>query len=320
MVGSCPSGRRPAGHEQRPEASPGSDIRSAATRPQIVGTSHRPQPTARGATRARPTGRLPVVTPAAVTTLLAAQCGVATRRQLLDAGLTGSAIAWRLRHGWRLVLPRVVAAQRGPLSTRQRLLAALLFGGEESSVTSMAAAAWHGVSAADVGARVHLLVGATRGLASTGFVVVRRTVRPDDFPWRRGPLTIASRPRSVGDAVRDSPSTDVARVVVLEAVQRRIVRVEDVRHELEAGPRQGSALLRGAVQAAESGAWSVPESDLAALCRRSRTLSEVWSNRSCSPPTARRCPPPTGGSTTWGSPSTCTRGSTTRGPRRGTTP
>ena len=145
-------------------------------------------------------------------------------------------------------------------------------------MTSLAAAAWHGVTAAQVTSRVHLLVGPARGLASTGFVVVRRSVRPDDFPWRRGPMSVVSRQRAVGDAARDSPSPDMARAVVLEAVQRGLVRVEDLRHELEAGPRQGSRLLRQAVQAAESRAWSVPEWDLAALCRRSRTLPEMWLN------------------------------------------
>jgi hypothetical protein len=65
---------------------------------------------------------------------------------------------------------------------------------------------------------------------------------------------------------------------VLEAVQRRLVRLHDVRNELEAGPRAGSARLRRAVEAAERGAWSAPEAELTALLEKSRLLPPAWLN------------------------------------------
>ncbi|MBI4943087.1 MAG: hypothetical protein HY830_20265 [Actinobacteria bacterium] len=216
--------------------------------------------------------------PETVQELLQRQHGLATRAQLRRYGLSESTLAWRLRTQWSLVLPRVVFAGRGPLSERQRLVAALLFADGDAVVTSFAAAAWHGVTAVAPGGPIHLLVPPSRGLASTGFVVVRRTVRPDERPFRRGALTLASRARAVADAARDAGTPNLARALVIEAAQRGIVRPADLRHELEAGPRQGSRLLRNAVQDAEAGAWSVPEADLGRLCRRSRLLPEMWLN------------------------------------------
>jgi hypothetical protein len=65
---------------------------------------------------------------------------------------------------------------------------------------------------------------------------------------------------------------------VLEAVQRRLVTIDDLRHELEAGPRQGSRALRAALAEAEQGAWSVPEARLAELVRACPGLPEMWAN------------------------------------------
>jgi hypothetical protein len=214
----------------------------------------------------------------AVDRLLEAQFGLATRGQLLDAGLTRSALAWRLTHGWRLVLPRVVSAGTLRLDPRQQMAAALLFSGDDTVVTSLAASTWHGVTAASGRPLVHVLVPARRRVNSTGFVVVRRTTRIEDQIWQRGPLRLASRARAVADAARDSNGPDDARALVIEAVQRRLVRVEDLRNELEAGPRRRSHRLRVAVQDAEAGAWSVPEVDLATLVRGSRLLPPMWLN------------------------------------------
>jgi hypothetical protein len=82
----------------------------------------------------------------------------------------------------------------------------------------------------------------------------------------------------VSAAARYSRDERTACALVLEAVQRRLVRIEDLRHELEAGPRIGSAVLRRAVEAAESGLWSAPEADLARLFATSSVLPPPWFN------------------------------------------
>jgi len=210
--------------------------------------------------------------------LLAAQQGVATTAQLLAAGVSQSALRRRVARGWRLVLPRVVATFVHPPDQGQRLLAACLYAGEDAAIASLAAATWHGVHAADGDPRIQVLVPADRDPASMGFVIVRPTRRMDVSPWQRGALRVVSPPRAVIDAARDAAGSQRAEAIVIEAAQRRLVSVEQLRHELEAGARQGSRQVRRAVQAAEAGAWSVPEAELARLCTDSKVLPPLLLN------------------------------------------
>jgi len=61
---------------------------------------------------------------------------------------------------------------------------------------------------------------------------------------------------------------DDVRTVVAEAVRRRLSTVDEIAAELDAGPRNGSALLRQAVDEVGAGAWSAPEARAARLLRR----------------------------------------------------
>lgn len=227
----------------------------------------------------------------AVDELLRAQVGLATVPQLLAVGMSRSSIRTRLRREWMFVLPRVVATSRRPLDDHQRLVAAMLSVGPDAVIGSMTAAAWHGVQAADTDRQVRVMVPASRRVVAQGFVVVRRTRRPDEKAWRRPPLTIASPARAVADAAREA-GDERARALVVEAVQRRIVSTAALRHELHAGPRPGSQRLRLALAAAERGAWSVPEAELADLVARS-DLPQMWLNPVLSVG-GRRLPTPDG--------------------------
>jgi hypothetical protein len=82
--------------------------------------------------------------------------------------------------------------------------------------------------------------------------------------------------------------------VVLEAVQRGIVTLAALRHEIEAGPRQGSARFRAAIDTAEQGAWSVPEADLAHAVALEPSLPEMWLNPDLSTADGTRLPRPDG--------------------------
>lgn len=216
--------------------------------------------------------------PASLVALLRMQHGIVSVAQLDEHGITRSARRHALSRGWRLVLPGVLTTHPGPLSPQQRLVAAQLWGGDDALVAGATAAAVHGVRTADGEPLVRMLLPAERFVRPVSFVVVRRTRRPDPWPRRRGTLRLSSPVRAVADAARDTARADHASAVVIEAVQRRIVRAQDLRHELEDGPRQGSALLRRAVQAAEAGAWSVAEVDLARLLAPSTVLPPVMLN------------------------------------------
>ena len=210
--------------------------------------------------------------------LLGSQRGLASTAQLRAVGLTGEALRWRLDRGWRRVLPRVVYSRPGDLDAGQRLTAAALYGGTEAVVSSLAAARWHGVTAATGERRIQLEVPARRNLRGAGFVVVRRTVRPDAHAWPRGTVRIASPARAVMSAAADARNPDQCRAMIIEAVQRGICSLAALRHELEDGPRSGSAAPRRALQEAEAGAWSVPEADLLEVLVRSRAFLDVWAN------------------------------------------
>ncbi len=213
-----------------------------------------------------------------VDALFRRQDGLASMAQLVELGLRSEAVRRRLRAGrWRLVLPRVVCRDSRPLDAGQRLVAACLLAGPESAISSWTAATWHGIRAASNDQRVSVAVPIECFVRGHAFVVVRRTSRPDPRVIRTATFAVASPARATADAARDLGET-AARGIVLEAVQRGLVTTDELRHELELGPRQGSRALRAVLTEAERGAWSVPEADLAALVRSSGRLPEMWAN------------------------------------------
>jgi hypothetical protein len=149
--------------------------------------------------------------------------------------------------------------------------------GPGSTISSWTAATWHGLRTTAADRRVVVAVPLQRSVRDHAFVIVRRTMRLDGNVIRTPAFDVASRGRAVADAAREL-GPPVARALVLEAVQRGLLTVEELRHELEAGPRQGSRALRDALREAEQGAWSVPEAELAILVRGSRVLPEMWAN------------------------------------------
>jgi hypothetical protein len=169
----------------------------------------------------------------------------------------------------------------------------MLHAGEGSMIASLTCARWHGVTAAQ-DPRVHVVAPFERHPRSAGFVVVRRTRRVDPAPWHRSPLVLTSRARAVIDAARDAATADQATAIICEAVERRLVQPEALRHELEAGPRGGGGIVRRAVEQIEAGAWSVPECDLHLLVARSHGLPDLWLNPSLSAADGTRLPTPDG--------------------------
>ena len=210
--------------------------------------------------------------------LATTQLGLLTRAQLRAGGVTSSALRWRLGRGWWLALPSVVAINVGALTTAQKLVAALLEAGENAVVTGHHACWWHGLTNTRVDRPVEVLVPMNHSARATGFLLVRRTRRPDAHPLRRPALMVASRPRAVIDAARSATSDDEALALVLEATQRRLVTLPRLEHEVEASAIRGSARARRVVRAARGGAWSVPENELLRLCASSKVLPPAYPN------------------------------------------
>ncbi len=200
------------------------------------------------------------------------QCGVVTRRQLLAAGLSRETLRWRVGRDWRLLLPGVYALQTGPPSEQQRLVAAQLVAGEGAWLAGSTAAALHGLRARTVTLPIRVLVPAPRRSRRIAWVDVRSTTLLGEPVMERGPLRLGCLARAVVDAAAETPDERSARAVVIEAVQRRLVRLDDLEHWVDARGRRGSGRLRRMLAEAADGAWSVPEADLLALLRTSRQL------------------------------------------------
>jgi hypothetical protein len=206
------------------------------------------------------------------------QCGVVTRRQLLETGVSRETLRWRVGRDWRLLLPGVYALQTGLPTQQQRLVGAQLLGGDGAWLAGSTAAALHGLQACSVRVPIRVLVPAPRRSRRISWVDIRSTTLLGEPMVSRGPLRLGCLARAVVDAAAETADERGARALVIEAVQRRLVRLDDVEHWVDARGRPGSVRLRRLLAEAAAGAWSVPESDLLALIRTSRRLPTPMAN------------------------------------------
>ncbi len=207
------------------------------------------------------------------------QDDVVSRRQLLEAGVTRDTIRWHTGRSWRLVLPGVVLLSPALPTQRQRLVAAQLYAGE-GVIAGSTAAALHGLQACSVTPPISVLVPHLVRARHHAWVVVRRTSIDDPGVVTQGPLRLSSRPRAFVDAAVNTKDSRQARAIIIEAVQRHLVRVDDLENVLDQMNRRFTAVTRRALAEATRGSWSVPEADLRALLSSSSVLPETWANPS----------------------------------------
>ena len=112
-----------------------------------------------------------------------------------------------------------------------------------------------------------VLVRSDSRVESWGRIRVRRTARLPR-PLSRSDLPLAPVARAVADQALQLRRLDRVPAVVAEAVQRRMCDVAELAAELEAGPRQGSRLLRAALRDVGYGPLSVPEAKAGRLMRK----------------------------------------------------
>jgi very-short-patch-repair endonuclease len=208
---------------------------------------------------------------AALAKTLDAQLYVISRSQALACGLTAAALRYRTRPNgpWRILLPAVYLVDAREPTIPQREVAAMLYAGDGSMITGIAALWRHEIRhpLSDV---VDVLVPAARKLQSTGFAQVWRTTRLPARPWMAGGVRFAPPPRAVADAALTLTASDEVRAIVADAVQRSRCTIPELTAELSGGPVRGSARLRQALAEVASGVRSVAEGDLRNLLRRGR--------------------------------------------------
>ena len=175
------------------------------------------------------------------------QFGAASTEQLLAIGFTPSSIRRAVERG-RLVrvLPRVYRIPSVPLTLEQRLLSAVLYGGEDAALCNSSAALVHDLIPRRLSA-IHIAT--PRRVASrAGIVAHRRVWLPGDAPTRLGSLIATAPARTVLDLCGEkNPDAEMA----LDAALRlEKVSFADLAHVLEIGSRHrvpGTVALRALV-------------------------------------------------------------------------
>jgi very-short-patch-repair endonuclease len=191
---------------------------------------------------------------------------VLSRSDALRLGFTRSAIEHRLGLGrWQTVLPHTYLT-RDTLVWADRLAAAISYAGDGAVLTGAAALADVGLRSVSRPAQILVLAPRTSTARSRAFVRIRRTTRLPVRADRSGPAR-APAARAVADLALELRRIDDVRTLVAQAVRARLCTVDEVRIELLAGPRRGSALLRTALTEVGGGAWSAPEARAARLLR-----------------------------------------------------
>jgi len=198
------------------------------------------------------------------------QYEVVTRRQLLDCGMTRSAIQHRVRQlgTLQVILPGVYAASTAPISAEQRQMAALLYAGSGAMITGAFAVRHYGLVASGPD-YVDVLVPADVRRKSVRYVHLIRTGRMPAQANLAKHLRIAPLPRAVADAVRGYRTIGDARSLIGAAVRYELCTIAELTTEHGEGPKRGSALFLRGLRDVASGIWSAAEGDLMNLIKHS---------------------------------------------------
>jgi very-short-patch-repair endonuclease len=180
----------------------------------------------------------------AVRALAAAQSGVASRSQLLAAGVSDSAIKRALRSGGlHLIYKGVYSTQAPELASEDALLIAALLAAGDGAVLSHGTAAWRWSLIPAPPTSIELAV-PHRRTAPPGLTLHRSRFRPGDLILT-APLPTTSVPRTLLDlAVRYDQRA--LRKALAEAEFHHNTRPTDIQQTLRQG-HPGSANLRAAL-------------------------------------------------------------------------
>lgn len=126
--------------------------------------------------------------------------------------------------------------------------------------------------------RVYVLVPPSHRSRDVTWLSIRRIGFTDERAVDRGPLRFSCLPRALVDTAAASPDDFECRAFLIDAVHRRVVRLDDVSHSIDVRRPNGRTRLRRALAEAAAGAWSLPEAELTRLVATSRVLPQPWPN------------------------------------------
>lgn len=198
-----------------------------------------------------------------------------TRRQALQL-VTEEELRAVIGSEWPVVLPGIYASSTAPITSRQRIRAALLHAGPDAQLTDSTALMAYGVPYVPHDERVRVLVPAHVQRVSRDFVAIRRTIRPPE-PRIVGGLPLVPPHRAVCELVVRHRNERDALAVAAAAVQRGLTTVAQLGEEAYAGPARGRPRLLRVIAQLEIGVRSAPEADFRNLIRTTRGLPEpLW--------------------------------------------
>jgi hypothetical protein len=192
-------------------------------------------------------------------------------------GISRSAIRHaRTTQGWQMLARGIVLTAPGPPTRDDWTLVGLEIAGPRAALSGWDALRIRGLGAGTPPTpRVLILDRGGTNHALPG-VLIRPTPRP--YATQLLPAehpTLAFAPvvpvaRALADTALDHRRLDPVRAMVTSAVQRGLCRPDQLVAELEAGPRNRSALLRRALADVLNGAQSIAEAEAADVLRQAR--------------------------------------------------
>ncbi|GHH61163.1 hypothetical protein [Lentzea cavernae] len=171
---------------------------------------------------------------------------ITTTAELRRSGIHSRKV---LRHcaplgSWQRLLPGVVLTTPSPPTRLDRLRAVLAFAGLSSVITGADALVRQGAPL-PLPRHIHVL-GGTNARRAHPWILLERTSRPPDVVERHG-LRLAGAARAAVDMARRETNPRAV-VQILDAVMgARLCSPADLREEVAAGSRRGTALVRQAL-------------------------------------------------------------------------
>jgi hypothetical protein len=228
--------------------------------------------------------------------MLDGQLGIASRAQLLTAGMSDVTIYRRVRHGaWQRLLPGTFALFSGEPTNRQRHFAAMLYAGAGAQLTGASALRTYGLRYLPRDDRVFVLVPHSVRRKSLNFLQIRRTLDLDEHARLSGDgFLMCSPARALVDTCREITDFRAVRALTAEAIQRRYVSLAALDAEVRRAGRSRTALIRRAAAEVGSGTRSAPEAELREILNASRILPRLAWNAPLRSTDGTRLPTPDG--------------------------
>ncbi|MBM7785776.1 type IV toxin-antitoxin system AbiEi family antitoxin [Tenggerimyces flavus] len=205
--------------------------------------------------------------------------GVLRVSELERLGVPGPTVSYRTRAGgpWQRILPGVVLAFSGAVAPHHRRLAAIVYARGGALLTGLTALELYGLRDPQPDQAVQVLVPHRRRRASSGYVVVERTIRMPSHRWRSS-LPCAPPARAVIDACRRLGRIDTVRSIIADAVQRGLCTIPSLLTELAESQIRGTKLPRLVLREVIAGTRSVAEGRTRELMRRRGIPEPLWNH------------------------------------------